>query len=444
MKQTEVRGSAAGWQILKNPWVIMLAMAAGMAVGVFNRDLAFKLAPLGDAYLSFLSMCVIPIMITAVVTSFGRLFRTREVGNLLKRIMVVFLLGLLITSSVSMLAAVAGKPGQLDDRSLDGLGAVLIQHEQDNPGADTGVRESFGLQELLQMLVPANIFSALYEGKNLQILFFSVILGLTLGILPLKKADQLLDFTEVIFKAFEKIIVLAMYALPPGLFCMLAGQVAQTGMEILIAMIKFVVIIHITGLALVLAGSALISAVTAKPWPLTFRELKEPLLIAFGTRNSYAAMPSVFEALRDRFGLAHDLINLVVPLSIVICRYSMVMVFAAGAVFMAQLYNLSLGVDGYFLILLVSILAAVAGAGAPGVAALPMVAIVLTPLGLPAGAAIVLLLAINAIIDPILTIVNVHLTCAAAVLIAGSGKGKTEAPVSAPVQTGCFREEVRP
>ena len=430
MRLLEGKGSGTGWDALKNPWVIILGMVGGIMTGLFNKNIALKIAPLGDAFLSFLSMCVIPIMVTAIITSFGRLFRAKEVSSLLRRIMTVFLLGLLITSSIGIFAAVIGQPGLLEDQSLDKLGQVLIQYEKGNPGENAGGQEPFGLNELLEMIVPANIFNALYEGENLQVLFFSIILGLTLGLLPSEKADQLLDFTEVIFKAFEKIIVLAMYALPLGLFCMLAGQIAQIGIEILKAMTKFIVIIHITGLALVLLGSAVISAAAKKPWLQTCRDLKEPLIIAFGTRNSYATMPSVFDALRDKFGLHQNLINLVVPLSIVICRYSMVMVFTIGAIFMAQLYNLQLGMDQYLFILLVSILAAIAGAGAPSVAALSMITIVLTPLGLPAGAAIVLLLAVNAIIDPMLTIINIHLTCAAAILIAREGQEKIETPVA--------------
>lgn len=432
MMRPEVKRSGFNWDSLKNPWVIILAMAAGIATGLLNKNLALQLVPIGDAYLSFLSMCVIPIMITAIITSFGRLFRAREVSVILKRIIVIFLLGLLVTGLISLFTAIGGKPGQMDYQSLDRLGAVLIRYEQNDAGNSAG-SEPFGLYQFLKMIIPANIFSALGEGRNLQILFFSIVLGLTLGKLPSDKADQLLDITEVIFKAFEKTIILAMYVLPLGLFCMLAGQIAQTGVEILMAMTKFVVIIHLVGLALVLMGSAVIAAVARKPFLQTFRDLREPLIIAFGTRNSYAAMPSVFNALWDKYGLNQNLINLVVPLSIVICRYSMVVVFTIGAVFMAQLYGMQLSIGQYFFIFLGSILAALAGAGAPGVVALSMIAIVLTPLGLPAGAAIVLLLAVNAIIDPMLTIINIHLTCAASILIAGEGQEISEAPVAEPM-----------
>ena len=421
-----VKGMICGfsWETLKKPWAIILGMIAGILTGLFNRSLSLRLAPLGDAYLSFLSMCVIPIMATAVITSFGRLFRAKEVSFFLKRIFVVFLLGLLITSFIGMLAAVSGNPGQVDHQSLDKLGKVLMQYEGNAPGNDSGGKESFTVQDFLKMIIPANIFDALHQGKNLQILFFSIILGLTLGILPSERAEQLLDATEVIFRAFEKAILLAMYLLPLGLCCMLAGQISRTGIDILRAMTKFVVVIHIAGLALVILGTAVIFTATGKPLRQIYRDLREPLVIAFGTRNSYAAMPSVFDSLRDNFQLSPDLINLVVPLSIVVCRYSMITVFTIGTVFMAQLYSIQLGIEQYLFIFFVSVLAALAGAGAPSLVALPMIAIVLAPLGIPAGAAVVLLLAVNAIIDPMLTIINIHLTCAATIVIAKGGTSR--------------------
>ena len=416
MLPTDLKRSRLSWETLKTPWVIILGMSAGILTGLFNKGLSLRLAPLGDAYLSFLSMCVIPIMAAAVITSFGRLLQSREVSFYLRRIVVVFLLGLLFTSLTGILAAVVGNPGRLDHDSLDKLGKVLIQVEGSGAGA-AGGQTSIGIYEFLKMIIPTNIFNALGEGKNLQILFFSIVLGLSLGLLPREKADQFLSITEVVFKAFEKVIVLAMYILPLGLFFMLAGQIARAGIDILLAMIKFVAIIHLAGLFLVLTGSAIISAVAQKNFLQTFKDLRDPLIIAFSTRNSYAAMPSVFDALGHKFNLPQNLINLAVPLCIVICRFSMVILFTTGAVFMAQLYNIPLDFSRLFMIFLLSVLAALAGAGAPGVVSLSMISIVLTPLGLPAGAAIVLLLAVNAIIDPMLTIINIHLTCAATIVI---------------------------
>lgn len=404
------------WNVLKNPWMIIIGMVSGIFLGLFDKDLSLNLLPLGDVYLSFLNMCVIPIMSTAIITSFGRLLQSRDVSYYLKRIVVIFLVGLFLTSLISVIAAVLGNPGNLEQDSLNQLGKVLIHYESNDSGA-TQEQVSFGLYEFLKMIIPTNIFNALYEGKNLQILFFSIVLGLSMGLLPLQKAEQFLDITEAIFNAFEKVIAIAMYILPLGLFFMLAGQIAQAGIDILLAMMKFVLIVHIVGIFLVLAGSAIITVIMKKPFLQIFKDLREPLIIAFSTRNSYAAMPSVFDALRNNFQLPKNLISLVVPLSIVICRFSMVIIFTIGAVFMAQLYSIPLGFSQLLSIFLLSVLAALAGAGAPGVVAISMITIVLGPLGLPSGAAIGLLLAVNAIIDPMLTIINIHLTCVVTAII---------------------------
>ncbi|KIL39174.1 hypothetical protein SD70_21780 [Gordoniibacillus kamchatkensis] len=84
---------------LKNPWVVLLSIALGAAIGLFNKDLALFIAPFSDIYLSFLKMCVLPIMVTAVVSSIGKLLLAKESGIFLKRMVVVFCIGLLVSSA---------------------------------------------------------------------------------------------------------------------------------------------------------------------------------------------------------------------------------------------------------------------------------------------------------------------------------------------------------
>ena len=91
----------------------------------------------------------------------------------------------------------------------------------------------------------------------------------------------------------------------------------------------------------------------------------------------------------------------------------MVIVYSVATVFTAQLYGVSMSITGLLTALVLSVVAAVAGAGTPGIVSIAMIAIVLGPLGLPSGAIIVLLLAINPVIDPIITLANVHANVAA-------------------------------
>jgi proton glutamate symport protein len=207
---------------------------------------------------------------------------------------------------------------------------------------------------------------------------------------------------------------------------MIAGQVAGAGVGILLAMGRYVVVVHLAVLVLLIAGGLLISWVGRKPFFSTFSDLREPLVVAFATRNSYAAMPSMLNSLRHHFNLPPESINLVVPLSVVICRYSMILVFTIGSVFVAQLYNAPLGGEQLGIIFGCAMLAMLAVAGAPSVVALSMISMVLIPLGLPVNAAIILLLAVNFLVDPALTILNVYLACVATVVI--SRKRQTKQP----------------
>ncbi|MDT3702976.1 MAG: cation:dicarboxylase symporter family transporter [Thermincola sp.] len=409
---------------IKKPWAIALGTAAGIFIGIYNKGLAMRLEPFGDLYLSFLKMSVIPIMITAIVASFGGLLSSQETRKYLKRIIAVFLIGLLLSGVVGMIVALAGNPGQgLKPEARETLGTVLMNAEKISGAGQQSV--SIGFSGFVRDLVPTNIFAALYEGKTLQILFFSIVFGLTIGIIPKQNSEQILELTNSTFKAFEKAIGLAMYGLPFGLLGIMAGQVARTGTDILLALAKLILLIHLAALILIFLGGFIISVRSGISLFQSFKNLREPIIIAFGTRNSFATMPSVFSVVRDSFHLPQNAINLIVPLSIVICRFSMVLVFTIGTVFIVQLYGVPLSIGNIIFAVFAAVLAALAGAGAPGMASLSMIAIILTPLGLPTDAAVIMLLAAFSIIDPILTIVNILLTCTAAMVITGHPLSQT-------------------
>jgi proton glutamate symport protein len=136
----------------------------------------------------------------------------------------------------------------------------------------------------------------------------------------------------------------------------------------------------------------------------------------------------MLDALRENFRLPPEITNLVVPLSVVICRYSMILMFTIGAVFVVQLYNIPLSASQLGIVFGGAVLGMLAGAGAPGVIALSMISMVLIPLGLPIDATVILLLAVNFLIDPALTILNVYLTCVATVVIGRRSGGGGPAP----------------
>jgi len=405
---------------LKRPGTSLAAMAIGILLGLYDRNVALFIAPVGELYLSFLKMLVVPIMVTAVISSLGKLMASREAVRYLKRTVLTFATGLLLVSLIGVGAGLIGNPGTgLDQRAREVLGNAIMGGEAMVSG-QSGTQGAFTVMDFLAMIIPTNLFESLLGEQNLQVLFVAMVFGVAIGTVREKKRDDVLDVIEVIYKAFERIIGWSIYGLPVGLLCLMAGQFASMGMDLLTAMTKFIVLIHLACLIILLLSAVLIWKLTGRSLVRSTADLKQPLLIAFGTRNSLATLPFIFQALRARYRLEEKTVNFVTPLSIILCRYSMVTMFSVGTIFVAQLYGVPLGPGQIATVLLASILAALSGAGAPALVSLSMIGIILAPLGLPSETAVVLLLAVTPIVDPILTMLNVHLACASTILVNGS------------------------
>ncbi|THF77141.1 dicarboxylate/amino acid:cation symporter [Cohnella fermenti] len=407
---------------LKSVWTILGCIAAGIWLGLYEPELSLKLVPYGNLYLSFLKMCVIPIMVTAIVSSVGRLFMSNGSTSLLVRMILVFISSMFMVSALGIAVGLLAKPGaSISAGNKAVLGTILLDNETggySGVGAGDTDSGSNGLMDFIFNLIPENIFIALGQGNSLQILFFSVVMGSALGFLSARSGDhQFLSIVDLLFKMFQKVISWSMYILPFGLLFIIAGQIAGTGVELMLAMFKFTGLIHVVALAMMAASGILISVKSKLSFSESLRGLKESLTIAFGTQNSIATMPSVLDALRNRFKLDTDSVNLVVPLGIVICRYSMVMIYSLGLIFIAQLYEVHLGLQELIVIWVGSVLTAIAGAGTPGIVAISMISLVAIPLQLPYSTGVILLMAVNSLINPIVTVSNIHINSAAAMLI---------------------------
>ena len=419
------------FQFLKSPIVILIAMVLGILTGLFFGDFSKAIAPVGTIYLKLLQMTIIPILMTALITSVGRLFSSESARQNILRIILGSLFFLFSISLLALLISLLVGPGA--DLSKDAqvlLGKTLNAADRMNgSGQADGSR---GVFIFLQSMIPSNIFQAMGEGSNLSILFFSLILGVATGKIGGQTAHNILDFTEALFKAFFKIISWIMFLLPFGLFALLANELASTGAETLVAMAKFVAMIWGISLLVILLDTIVLSTVTRKsPWAV-LSAMKESMLIAFGTSSTFASMPAAIDGLTGNvLKLPSDIINLIIPLGAVINRFSMIIIYTSASVFAAQLYGISLGFSDLAMVLILSVLAATAGAGAPGIVSIAMVSIVLIPLGLPAQAITVLLLAINPIIDPITTMTNILTNATlSAVIAASDGSDHSASPAS--------------
>lgn len=401
--------------LLLNPWVVFAFAGAGIAVGLFYQQVAVYLKPLADVFIGLVEMCVIPIMITAVVSSLGHLINAGKTKVYLVYLILVMLTSMFIASMVGLGIAKTGQPGaNLDDSAQVVLGRQISVSELS--ASDSKMDNTdFGFYAFIEQLIPNNLIQSIGEDERLAIIFFSILLGIALGTVNKTNNGVALKVMDAFYEAFIKIIDWIMYLLPFGLFALLASQIAIVGTDVLLATVKLVICIYLGALLLILLFSLYIWQVVGGSFWDYLRIKRKPWLIAFGTASSFAAIPAAIVSLTERLKLKKETVHLVFPLGVAINPTGTIFHFALSTLFIAQIYDVDLSFAQLAMVFVGAIITGIASAGAPGIVAISVIALILSPLNLPVAVAIVLLIMIDPIVDPILTVVNVQANCAVTV-----------------------------
>jgi proton glutamate symport protein len=429
--------------ILKHPLVILISVAAGVLIGLCDAPISAVfgvksfsqiISMPGQVYLFYLQMTVIPIIITAISSSVGKLMRNKNSQRLIRRMCFVFLAGIALTALAGMALGMIGQPGAGMGEDTRSLLTSLISSQAE--GEASGVLEvtlsgaaaavpaaKSGLEAFLTSLVPSNIFSALAFGSTMAVVFFSIVFGIAIGFVNDQSADMLIKLLTAIFETFQKLVSASLYLLPFGLVCLMAGQIAQVGVLVFMAMSKFIILYCAGTAVLFVIMTVIIWVRSGIANPLKVLSLLfEPIMLAFATRNSMATLPSAITCLDDKMGFDKTTVNLTLPLGMTLGRFGNVFYFSIAVFFVVQIYGMELTLARYATIFLGVIFAGTATAGASGIVTLSVISIVLSPLNLPVEAVLVIFMAIDPIIDPFRTFFLVYGNISATTLIAGKRK----------------------
>lgn len=404
-------------KILRSGWFILIAVCIGVYIGLFQQEYVRYVAPVGKIYLDILTMCILPILVTTISVSIARLIQAKGENSYIQKMLAVFALSIAISSLLGVATGVLTHPGSgYDEATLTSLGSIVRESNTADLVISAYVpfiaqeKKSF-IKTFVDNLIPENIFSALTEGSSLKVLFFAILFGLAIGSLNIINSHTLLSSLESIYLAFSKMVYWLMFFLPFGLLGLIAHDVSQVGINALMAMIKFVPIALLAFMLLFVLSSLILWQRTGsllKP----LLALKDTIVMALGTGNALACLPSALTAMHEKLGYDKKTVDLLVPLTFTICRTGPTLYFALATLFVAQLYNVELNAAGLITVMIGSIFAGLATAGSSGVILLSMLSLVLTPLNLPVEAVLVLFIVIDPIIGPFRVLAIVHTACA--------------------------------
>ena len=347
-----------------------IGFGLGIVIGLVFGEKATIVKPLGTIFLNMIKMIFVPMVffsITAGVASLGDLKKLRNIG--VKGVGLYALTSALCVGLGLIMANIIN-PGKGFD--LTALSQSTDYEAQAMPSI---------IDTLIDMF-PSNIFTSFTNTNMLQIIVFSVFLGVAL-IMMGKEGERLLAGVQSCANAMYKITAIVMEFSPIGVCALLADSVGAYGLKIFGPLGKLILTVHASDVILVLLMYIPMVALLAKfPVKKWLQGIWKVWVVTASTTSSSGSLPITTSVTNDEFGVSSELSSFSLPLGATINMNGGCIYYAAAIVMTAQIYGMNLTPSALVNIIISTVLVAMGCPGVPG-GAIIMTTILLTNMGLP-------------------------------------------------------------
>ena len=414
---------------------IFLGLLVGILVGAYiNWHYAVSLndpasalrvagyfKPFSTIFLNLIKMIIAPLIFATLVAGIAGAGHFKVVGRMGLRAIVYFEVVTTIALVIGLLAVNLLKPG---------VGATLGTTKSEMAAQAQG-----SWDQILVHVFPTSVIDAMAKGDVLQVVVFSIIFALALGMIG-EKGRIVIQFCEGVTETMFKFTGIIMHYAPFGVAAAIAYAVGAFGVSqlrnlaMLVATLYIALIVFYLG---VLLPVALIFKVPIRKFLLAVRE---PAIIAFSTSTSEAALPRALQAM-ERLGCPKRIVSFVLPLGYTFNLDGSTLYLSLASVFVAQAAGVHLSIGQQISMMLTLMLTSKGVAGVPR-ASLVILAATLASYGLPAEG-VTTILGVDAVMDMARTMTNVIGNCLATVVVArweGEFKEASDADLKLAVAKG--------
>lgn len=347
-----------------------IGFGLGIVIGLVFGEKATIVKPLGTIFLNMIKMIVVPMVffsITAGVASLGDLKKLRNIGV---KVVGLYALTSALCVGLGLIMASIINPGKGFD--LTALAESTDYETQAMPSI---------IDTLIDMF-PSNIFTSFTNTNMLQIIVFSVFLGVAL-IMMGKEGERLLVGVQGCANAMYKITAIVMEFSPIGVCALLADSVGAYGLKIFGPLGKLILTVYASDVILVLLMYIPMVAIFAKfPVKKWLQGIWKVWVVTASTTSSSGSLPVTTSVTNEDFGVSSELSSFSLPLGATINMNGGCIYYAAAIVMTAQIYGMNLTPSALVNIIISTVLVAMGCPGVPG-GAIIMTTILLTNMGLP-------------------------------------------------------------
>jgi Na+/H+-dicarboxylate symporter len=377
------------------PLQIATAIVLAVILGSVFPSLSPYLSWVGTVFLKALKMIVAPLVLVSIICGMTKLQGGKDFGRLGIKTLAWYIGTSLIAIITGLILVNLIKPG---------VGTTL---NLKTTITDLSVQNATIWDNMLR-IVPDNIFKALAETDMLAIIFIAMLFGYFITVLEEQNKKTLLSFFEAANELIMKVTGLIIRVSPVGIFAIVVKIVSEQSdlVELVYRLAKYMGVV-ISGLVIhSIVIMPLILWIRAGINPLKhMMAVATPLLTAFSTSSSNAALPLSMDAMEKNAGVSAKISSFTLPLGATINMNGTALYEIVAALFIAQSYGIHLTVGQQVITVFTALMASIGAAGIP-MAGMVTMGMVLTAVGLPMEG-IGLIMAVDRILDMFRTSVNV-------------------------------------
>ncbi|MBD1423184.1 dicarboxylate/amino acid:cation symporter [Sphingobacterium chuzhouense] len=397
-------------------WQILIGILGGILVGLLCIQFAGGkefvidwVKPFGTIFINLLKLIAIPLIIVSLIKGVSDLKDVTQLSSLGIRTLGFYIATTIIAVTLGLGLVNLIKPGGfISEETRQEMLVSFAGEVQEKVDEVTAIEETRGPLQPLVDIVPENIFESASANSNmLQIIFFSIIFGVAMIMLPFNQVEAFKKVLDAGNAIVLKIVDLIMLAAPYGVFALMVALIAEAPSFDVFKALGAYSLTVVFGLLIIVYGVySMFVYFFGKMKPQEFFKAIFPAqLLGFSTSSSAATLPVTMDCVENRLHVRKDVVSFVIPIGATVNMDGTCLYQAVAAVFIAQVMGYDLTTSQQLSVILTATLASIGAAAVPG-AGLLMLVIVLESIGVsPAG--IALIFAVDRPLDMLRTSVNI-------------------------------------
>jgi proton glutamate symport protein len=377
-------------------------MAIGLAIGWFFPAVGTRLEFLSTIFIRMVKTIIVPIIFATLVVGIAGHGDLKAVGRMGIKSLVYFEVVTTFALFIGLAVVNIMKPGT----------GVNLDTAGDLPAGLTGKQHS--LQDAILNIFPDNFFDSAARGDVLEVVIFTVLFAVALTLIK-DRGKPIIDFCDALSETMFKYTGIVMYYAPIGVGAAIAAVIGSKGLSVLVHLGLLIFSLYIGIIVFIFIILLPVALMFKVPVRRFIHAVKEPVVIAFSTTSSEAALPKAMQAM-EALGVPRRIVSFVIPTGYSFNLDGTTLYLSLASVFAAQAAGIELTIGQQVLIGLTLILSSKGAAGIPR-ASLIVLTGTLASFGLPVKA-VAVILGVDALMDMARTATNVIGNCLATVVIA--------------------------